>query len=101
MARLASRLTIVPISVSNGRSGGGGARASLFGGGAVWGATTGGRRDAENKGRSRVALSAVSGIVHNGLPPRDVALGPGVTRADEEAAFATLFSSTAGDRASV
>ena len=57
---LASGLTIVPISVSNGRSGGGGARASCFCGGATIGtATIGGRRDAENSGRSRVADRAL------------------------------------------
>src|SRR5579863_5457179 len=80
MARLAPRLTIVPIRVSSGRSGGGGARASRFGGWAAGRATTGGRREAENSGRSRVAVNPVSGTAHNGLPLRDdVALGRGVS----------------------
>src|ERR1700741_3689151 len=79
MATLALRLTIVPTSVSHGRSGGEGARTSTFGGGGgtTTVATAGGRREAENSGRSRVADSAFSGIVHNGLPARKRALGSG------------------------
>src|SRR5689334_21311971 len=100
MAKLTSRLTIVPIRVSNGRAGGGGARASTFGGGAAGRATTGGRREAENSGRSRVAVSAASGTAHNGLPLRDVALGPDLRLADEGAAFATRFPSALRELAS-
>jgi hypothetical protein len=68
---LAFGLTIVPISVSNGRSEGG-ARASCFSGGTTTGtATMEGRREVENSGRSRVPDKASSGTVHNGLPGRD------------------------------
>ena len=45
--------------------------ASSFGGGATIGAgAAGGRREAENSGRSRVADKALNGTAHNGLPAR-------------------------------
>jgi hypothetical protein len=98
IARLVLRLTIVPIRVSNGHSGGGGARASCVGGGATIGtATIGGRREAENGGRSRVAERARSGTVHNGLPTRDFAPGSAARGApDRPAVSATPVPSVAG-----
>ena len=73
---------MVPTSVNDGCSGGGGAGSSCFcGGGATGAATIGGRRDAENNGRSRVPVSALSGITHNGLPVRCLALRLGAGRA--------------------
>jgi hypothetical protein len=96
MATLTFRLTIVPTRVSNGRSGGGGARTSCFCGATIAAATTGGRREAEKSGRSRVAVRALSGIAHSGLPARDLPPGSRTRSAPESpAGSAAPFPSAA------
>jgi hypothetical protein len=54
----------------------------------------------ENSGRSRVALSALSGIADNGLPVRGVALGLSARPAPDGAAPATPFPCTEDQSAS-
>ena len=60
----------VPSNLSGGRSGSAGRAASTFGAGGVAGAGLGGggRREAENSGRSRVTESESMEIRDNGLP---------------------------------
>ena len=69
--------TMVPISAKGGDSGGGGAVGAASGGGAATAGATGagGRRDAENSGRSRVAARALSGTVQSGFPLCEAGFG--------------------------
>lgn len=63
--------TIVPISAHGGDFGAAGAAgAASAGGGAatIGGGKFGGRRDAENSGRSRVAAKALNGTAQSGFP---------------------------------
>ncbi len=70
MAMLVLGLTMVPISAKGGNSCGAAATGAASGGGAAPAAMTGagGRRDAENSGRSRVAARALSGVAQSGFP---------------------------------
>src|SRR5271168_2386626 len=61
----------------------------------------GGRREAENSGRSRVADRTVSGTVHNGLPARDLTPVSGARLALEGAASARPLPFAADDPAAI
>lgn len=88
-------LVTAPISARRGRSGsagdGGGLKTSTTGAASTAG--LGGRREAWNIGRSRVADSAVTGTAHKGLPPasgRDGVCGLVCAVAPPEAASARV-----------